>query len=324
MSIRRSDYESYDYQEFWEDDKRFYEDQSERIALRAMLRGEKSRDRLLIDIGCGYGRLFNEYCRFSEIILVDYSMNNLKNARIRVSKFLSEAKGRIPRVLYIAADATRLPFKSDTADGILTVRVIHHLERSDKYFDEVSRILKKGGLYLLEFANKRNIKNILRFLIGRMKVSPFNKVPSQVGETIKNYHPADISDQLSSRNINIEKIISVSNFRLGLLKKILGSRMLIFFERIYQKLFSFMVFGPSIFIKGRKAGYQGRGPGKGCTARAELPERIVPISTISYFIDILICPGCRESGLEMDGEKIICRVCGRSFLIDKGIIDFKI
>jgi ubiquinone/menaquinone biosynthesis C-methylase UbiE len=324
LPIRRSDYESYDYQEFWEDDKRFYEDQSERIALKAMLRGEKVRDRLFIDIGCGYGRLFNEYCRFSKIVLVDYSMSNLKNARIRISRFLSETGSRIPRVLYVAADATRLPFRSGTADGILTVRVVHHLEYPGKYFDEVSRILKKGGLYLLEFANKRNIKNILRFLIGKMDVSPFNKVPSQVGETIKNYHPADIKDQLSSRDINIEKIISVSNFRLGPLKKILGNSILIFFERIYQKLFSFITFGPSIFIKGRSGSPRSRRSGEGSTAVSELPEGIAPTGTISHFIDILICPGCKESGLELDGEKIECRACGRSFLIDKGIIDFKI
>ena len=324
MPIRKSDYESYDYQEFWEDDKRFYEDQSERIALRAMLRGEKSQDRLFIDIGCGYGRLFNEYCRFSRIVLVDYSMNNLKNARIRISKFLSETGGRIPRVLYIAADATRLPFRSGAADGILTVRVVHHLEYPGKYFDEVSRILKKGGLYLFEFANKRNIKNILRSFIGKMDVSPFNKVPSQVGETIKNYHPADIHDQLSSRDINIEKIISVSNFRLGPLKKILGNRILIFFERIYQKLFSFMTFGPSIFIKGRNTSFRDRRSGGGGTAGIKLPEGIIPAGVISYFIDILICPGCKENGIELDREKIVCRACGRSFLIDKGIIDFKI
>jgi len=323
LSIRRSDYESYDYQEFWEDDKRFYEDRSERIALKAMLRGEKSRDRLFIDIGCGYGRLFNEYCRFSKIVLVDYSMNNLKNARIRINKFLSETGGRIPRVLYVAADATRLPFSSGAADGILTVRVVHHLEYPGKYFDEVSRILKNGGLYLLEFANKRNTKNILRFLIGKMDVSPFNKVPSQVGETIKNYHPADIKGQLSSRDINIEKIISVSNFRLGPLKKILGNSILIFFERIYQKLFSFMAFGPSIFIKGRSGSSRSEGQGRE-GAGSGLPEEIVPVGTISHFIDILICPGCNESGLRLDGEKIECRVCGRSFLIDKGIIDFKI
>ena len=324
MSIRRSDYENYDYQEFWEDDKRLYEDKSERIALRAMLRGEESRDRLFVDIGCGYGRLFNEYCRFPRIILVDYSMNNLKNARIRINKFLSETEDRIPRILYVAADATKLPFKSDTADIIMTVRVVHHLEHPDRYFNEVSRILKNGSLYLLEFANKRNIKNILRFLIGKMDVSPFNKIPSQVGETIKNYHPSSIYDKLSSRNINIEKIISVSNFRSGFLKKIFGNKLLVFFERIYQKLFPFITLGPSIFLKGRIADSSEKGSAIRDTIEAITPEVSSSIKRISDFKDILICPGCSEDNLELKEEKIECRSCGRSFVIDMGIIDFKI
>ncbi|MCD4670948.1 MAG: class I SAM-dependent methyltransferase [Actinomycetia bacterium] len=324
MSIRRSDYESYDYREFWEDDKRRYEDRSERMALRTMLGGEESRDRLFVDIGCGYGRLFNEYSGFPRIVLIDYSMNNLKNARMRISKFLSETGGKTPAVLYIAADAARLPFRSDIADVILTVRVVHHLERPGEYFDEVSRILKKGGLYLFEFANKRNMKNILRFFIGKMDVSPFNEIPSQVGETIKNYHPKNIYSQLSSRDINIEKIISASNFRLGFLKKIFGSRIMVFFERIYQKLFPFITLGPSIFIKGRNARTQKKGPAGTAAAESRLSERGSSGSRISQFKDILICPGCREDGLKLDEKKIECRACGRSFAVDRGIIDFKI
>ena len=138
MPLRRSDYENYDYQEFWEDDKRFYEDRSERMALRKLFRGEDSSGRVFIDIGCGYGRLFNEYSGFSRIVMVDYSLNNLKNARMRVNNFLAGYRGRIPKVLYIAADATRLPFRDASADALLTVRVIHHLEYPDKYFDEVA------------------------------------------------------------------------------------------------------------------------------------------------------------------------------------------
>jgi len=322
LSIRRSDYESYDYQEFWEDDKRFYEDQSERIALRTMLRGEIGRDRLFIDIGCGYGRLFNEYCRFSKIILVDYSMNNLKNTRTRISKYLSETGSGTPVVLYISADATELPFRSDIADGIGTVRVVHHIQKMDKYFDEVNRILKNGGLYLLEFANKRNIKNILKFFIRKADVSPFNKIPSQIGETIRNYHPADIKEKLSSRDINIEKMISVSNFRLSLLKKIFGNRMLIFFERIYQKLFPFITLGPSIFIKGRSR--TSMSTDSAAANGARLPKKTDPDGMISHFIDMLICPGCKEGGLKQLKEKIGCNACGRSFPVDNGIIDFKL
>ena len=188
MPIRKSDYENYDYREFWEDDKRYYEDRSERIALRSMLKGVDTSNKLLADIGCGYARLFNEYSKFQRVILIDYSMKNLRNARERVSRFLSDDPEKLLNVLFISADATAIPIRDDSADTVLTVRVVHHLDRPEKYFDEVKRILKAGSIYIFEFANKRNLKNILRFMTGKMDTSPFGPVPSQIGETIRNYH----------------------------------------------------------------------------------------------------------------------------------------
>jgi ubiquinone/menaquinone biosynthesis C-methylase UbiE/ribosomal protein S27E len=324
LSIRRSDYENYDYQQFWEGNKRLYEDYSERIALRRLLKGEETRGRLFLDIGCGYGRLFNEYRSFSRIALVDYSMNNLANARIRINKFLSDTAGDIPRVLYVAADAARLPFKAEIADVILTVRMVHHLEYPEKYFDQVRRILKEEGPYILEFANKRNTKSILKFFIGKMDISPFNKIPSQVGETIKNYHPAYIYDQLVSRGIIIEKSISVSNFRLGFLKKIPGISVLALLENLYQKFFPFITLGPSIFIKSRKKSpdCQQKKP-----IRAKHHTRFKnndSTGRLSGFMDIIICPGCGSGDFKLEQDKVECLSCGRSFNIKKGIIDFRI
>jgi len=272
LPIRKSDYENYDYREFWEDDKRYYEDRSERIALRSMLKGVDTSNKLLADIGCGYARLFNEYSKFQRVILIDYSMKNLRNARERVSRFLSDDPEKLLNVLFISADATAIPIRDDSADTVLTVRVVHHLDRPEKYFDEVKRILKAGSIYIFEFANKRNLKNILRFMTGKMDTSPFGPVPSQIGETIRNYHPKEIYRKLKERDIRIEKIISVSNFRLGILKKIFGNRLLLFFENIYQKIFSFIAWGPSIFLKGyllNDKAYRGRDFAEGKPVESE-------------------------------------------------------
>ena len=316
MSLRRSDYENYDYQEFWEDDKRYYEDRSERMALRKLLKAEETEDKLIIDIGCGFGRLFDEYSGFSRIAMVDYSLSNLRNARMRVNKFLAGAGVRIPKVIYIAADASRLPFRKDSADTILTVRVIHHLADPGKYFDEADRILKAGGLYLLEFANKRNLKNIVKFLLGRMKLSPFSTVPLQVGETIRNYHPKDIYSQLAGRKIDIEKIISVSNYRAGFLKRVFGSRLLLFLESIYQALIPYITLGPSVFIKGRHQ--QGK--------KEQDTDTTIPPgdSALPHFMDILICPGCGSRKLVPGEEEINCKDCGRTYQHRRSIIDLRI
>jgi len=308
VKFRKSDYESYDYRRFWEDDKRLYEDNAERLALRGLLAGIDRDNKLFLDIGCGYGRLFNEYRDFAFIVLIDYSIKNLVNAKKRIEDFLAHDGKRLSLVHFIAADAASLPVKSKCADVVLTVRMVHHLDSPEKYFDEVARILKDRGLYLLEFASKRNLKNILKYFIGKMDTSPFNLTPSQVGETILNFHPRHILNNLKERNLLVKKLVSVSNFRLNPLKKFPGTKTLISFEKIYQKIFSCIPLGPSIFLKSildePESGDIGHNPDK-------------------ILEDILICPFCRKGALDFEKNKIRCRTCSRTFSKKNGIYDFK-
>jgi len=309
VNLRKTDYESYDYREFWENDKRLYEDRSERIALKRLLAGIDKKDKIIFDIGCGYGRLFNEYKDFGTIVLVDYSLKNLKSARSRIKKFLKNNPEKMSSIYFIASDATGLPIRSNCADIILTVRMIHHLENPGKYFDEVARILKNGGLYFLEFANKRNFKNILRFLAGRVEGSPFNLEPSQVGETILNFHPGYISNLIKERNFSIKKLISVSNLRINLMKKFPGTKTLILFERICQNLFSFIPLGPSVFIK----------------CALEKPDyEDVCFEDKGNLEGILTCASCRKNALIFNKDKIKCSSCGRTYKREDGIYNFKV
>lgn len=306
MGIRQSDYENYDYREFWEEDKRLYEDGSERIAIRKFLKGEQRKNKVLVDLGCGYGRLFNEYQDFERIILVDFSIKNLQNAREIISKYLDNQKERLSHVFFICADVTRLPFKAGCVDSVLTVRVIHHLSNPGNLFHEAQRVLKNGGLFMLEFANKRNLKNILKFFLKKIKVSPFNSEPYQVGETILNFHPKQIKQLLKSESFEIKKALSVSNFRISFLKKHFSIGFLLFWERVYQYLFSFLGLGPSIFLKSVLKGNK--------------------INDLEFnFLDILSCPVCKNEKLTFgQAGKILCENCSSNFSVNEGIYNFKI
>jgi ubiquinone/menaquinone biosynthesis C-methylase UbiE len=309
LAFRKSDYESYDYTKFWEDNKRSYEDRAERLALKKLLTGVDGTSKFFFDIGCGYGRLFNEYKDFENIVLLDYSIKNLKNARKRIKEFLEKSQGDQPSVYFIAADADCLPLRSSCADVVLTVRMVHHLADPEMYFNEVARILKDRGLYFLEFANKRNLKNILKYFIGKMNTSPFNLVPSQVGETIMNFHPRYIIGTLKKRKINIKKMISVSNFRLNILKRFPGTKAMIFLERLYQRIMPFVLLGPSVFLKGIVEG------------KKKEKIRAGPAATLR---GILLCPYCGKQSLVFKKNMFTCTRCRIVFEKKNGIYDFRI
>jgi ubiquinone/menaquinone biosynthesis C-methylase UbiE len=310
LELKKSDYENYDYREFWEDNKRAYEDASERVALGKLFKSVK-KSGTIIDRGCGFGRLFNEYRDFDSIIMMDYSLNNLKNTKKTVLDYLKQDKTEFNKVHFIAADAVNIPFKNSAFDAAISIRIVHHLNDPQKFISETARILKNKGFFILEFANKRNIKNIIKFIFGKLRQSPFSPEPYMIGENIQDNHPKIIISYFKEYDLKISKIISVSNLRAGFLKRKLSFINLLRFENISQYLFSIFKLGPSIFIKA----FKNRNENTADTEK--MPEA---------FMDILLCPGCKnlKSKLEISGNFLVCNSCGLKFSITDGIFDLRL
>lgn len=240
-----SDYNGYDYKkDFWEGADREYEDQADRMAIRKLL---PKRMEKFADIGGGYGRLANEYLRRArKIIIFDYSKTELEQAK---ETFGDKIETR-------AGDIYELPFKDDELDGLMMVRVTHHLKKLDKAVDELYRVLKPGGVAVIEVANKRTLPKMARFLTGRSKVNPFDKKVANYKDISKdgfyNYHPKYVEDIFKETGFKIEKVLSVSNFRSKMLKKTFGTSNLIKAEEKAQRVLAPIRFAPSIYYKLRK------------------------------------------------------------------------
>lgn len=240
-----SDYNGYDYKkEFWEDVDRQYEDQADRMAIRKLL---PRRMEKFADIGGGYGRLANEYLkRARKIYLFDYSKTELEQAK--------EIYG--DKIETKAGDIYKLPFKDDELDGLMMVRVTHHLKDLDKAVAELYRVLKPGGVAVIEVANKRTLPKMARFLTGRSKVNPFDKKVANYKEISKdgfyNYHPKYVEDIFEKTGFKCERVLSVSNFRSKTLKKMIGTDRLVKMEDTAQKALAPIRFAPSIYYKLRK------------------------------------------------------------------------
>ncbi|MBU2592708.1 MAG: class I SAM-dependent methyltransferase [Patescibacteria group bacterium] len=238
---------SFDYPEFWQGRK--YEDLAEKLALEKLIAKIPDNFRKsLLDVGAGFGRLAEVYAgKFDTCFLVDPS----KKLLFRGKKNLSGKKN----LRFLTGTGEKIPFKKKKFDLVLIVRVFHHIRKPKKTFCQVFRILRPGGFFIFEYANKAHFK--ARFLNFFKRKRPFLLEPADIRSrknlkrrTIPfiNYHPDWVQDLIKKFGFSLVEKLSVSNFRSGILKRLLPCPILLFMERNSQKLLGKIDFGPSIFV----------------------------------------------------------------------------
>jgi SAM-dependent methyltransferase len=289
------DYEGSSYRaDFWTQD-RAYEDAVERIALKALL---PPAGRRLIEIGAGFGRLVELYAGYDQVILFDYSRSLLREARARWGD--AAPAGR-PRYLYVAGDFYALPFVSGLFDAVTMVRVIHHAQDAPQVLRGVSDIMAPGGTFVLEFANKRNLKAIARWMLRRQKWNPFHREPYEFVELNFDFHPHWMQTRLREAGFAIQAQRSVSHLRIGLLKRLIPTPSLVKLDSLAQPTGRWWQLAPSVVIKSQTA-------------------QTKPAATTG---DFFRCPACRSTDLLEQDNVLVCRGCQRRWPAHDGLYDFK-
>ena len=221
-------------QDFWEGQGRDYEDAVERRVLRRLLPDSGHR---LLEIGAGFGRMTSEYKMYQQVVLLDYSLEQLQYARRQ-----SGDAG----TLYVAANAYRMPFQAGVFDGAAMIRVIHHIEDVPAVMAQIREILSGNGRFILEYANKRNLKSMLRQALGRNSWNPYTLEPIEFVELNFNFHPDYIQAQVSQIGLDIRRVVPVSWFRLAVLKRYLPTALLAGMDALLQR--TAWTVSPSIFL----------------------------------------------------------------------------
>jgi ubiquinone/menaquinone biosynthesis C-methylase UbiE len=237
----------HNYQDYWTG--REYEHAAEEMAIKRLLKKDKFNQ--AVDVGGGYGRLSKYLTKFSKkVILAEPSQQQLDIAKI----YLKDAPA-VYRKLWQASD---LKLTDGEADLVLVVRVLHHLPDPAPELNEIARVLKPGGTFILEFANDAHFLNRLRYGV-RGKAVPKTPVDIRSEENKKsgeiafvNHHPKSILKMLDSAGFELEAVLSGSNLRSPTLKKVLGKKPLLTAEKIMQPLLAPLYFGPSIWFRLKK------------------------------------------------------------------------
>jgi SAM-dependent methyltransferase len=226
---------------FWA--SRAYEDLCDRIAVRALLAGSGGH---LLDLGAGFGRLIDEYGGFGRVTLVDASSAMIEAARERV--------GSSPRFSVVQADATALPITSGSIDVVVAVRLMVHLRDPDAVFGEIARVLRPGGLFVVEFPNRRHLLARLRYLMRRQSWSPSGADPHEYVEGHFAHQPATVERRLRRAGLVPTSRRAVSMFRSARLKGLLPTRFLAMLEARLQAPLGRLVPSPSMYIASRNRG----------------------------------------------------------------------
>ncbi len=296
------DYENSDYQaRFWDTGDRAYEDGAEAVALRRLL---PQRGNLLLELGAGAGRNTPRYAAFARVVLLDYSLTQLQQAKQR----LADESGKY---CFVAANAYRLPFMDGVFDTATMIRTLHHLADAPLALGEAQRVLQAQGVFILEFANKRNLKAILRYALRRQTWSPFTRDPLEFVKLNFDFHPAAVQDWLEACGFTVQRRLAVSYLRVGLLKRAIPLPLLVGLDTLLQGTGEVCPFSPSVFVRAQKG--SAGAPAALSASPAEMlrcPACATPIPGATLF------PGEQNARLE-------CTGCRRTWEVRDGIYDFR-
>ena len=285
------DYEGSDYQSsFWDQGGRAYEDGAEAVALKRLL---PPSGKLMLEIGAGAGRNTRRYKNFQRIMVMDYSLTQVQQAQERL--------GRSERYIYTAADVYRLPFAAGLFDAATMIRVIHHLAEPAAALAGIRRVMGSGGIFILEYANKLNLKAILRYLLRCQDWSPFTPESIEFVPLNFDFHPKTIRTLMSDAGFNIERQLTVSHFRIGILKRLMPTAILVGLDSLAQLTGNWWQLSPSVFSR--------------CEAVGDSPQ--APPDAI------FSCPACNTGDLTEEPGALFCSGCGKAWPIVDGIYDFR-
>ncbi|MGB7537805.1 MAG: methyltransferase domain-containing protein [Anaerolineales bacterium] len=288
------DYENSDYQAtFWDSGTRRYEDLCEARVIRRLM---PRKGRLLLELGAGAGRNSLRYEGFEKLVLLDYSRTQLRLARERL--------GDSGRFLYVAADVYSTPFTSGLFDAATMIRTLHHMSDPPAALREVRRVLAPQSAFLLEFANKRNFKAILRYLLRRQAWNPFSPDSVEYLPLNFDFHPRSVRGWLSDSGFRVRDQATVSHFRIGLLKRAIPAGVLASLDYLLGFTGNLWQYSPSVFVLAQS-------------------DSTGPTEPAGFFR----CPNCGNPDLKQDPQPssgcLVCEQCKRRYMIRDGIYDFK-
>ncbi|MCK4319949.1 class I SAM-dependent methyltransferase [Candidatus Micrarchaeota archaeon] len=135
---------------------------------------EYCRKKRTLDIGCGRGGHARYVSGFAKKV---YGIDPSDEA-------IAEAKSVCPKCKFFVGSAYKLPFKDNFFDSVYSIDVIEHLDYPEKMLKEVKRVLKKGGVFLIQTPNYpvKRFYDLIHYLNPNSWRKTFDDDPTHVSK----------------------------------------------------------------------------------------------------------------------------------------------
>jgi SAM-dependent methyltransferase len=117
------------------------------------------RGKDVLEVGCGTGLVLERIRRFARSAVgIDLSPKMLELARAR-------------QLDVQLGDATRLPFADDSFDVACSFKVLAHVRDIDRALSEMARVVRPGGVVIVEYYNPQSLRGLIKRLAPPGKVA---------------------------------------------------------------------------------------------------------------------------------------------------------
>ncbi|KKQ28252.1 MAG: Demethylmenaquinone methyltransferase [Candidatus Magasanikbacteria bacterium GW2011_GWC2_37_14] len=134
------------------------------------------KNKQILDVGAGNGRLSLKLAKLgAEVTSLDVSNEMLNKLKIKKLKL---------KITTVIGEAENLLFDNDSFDIVVATFLIVHLKDLRMFFNEVYRVLKPGGLFLVTNINQRKAPEI-KVNKDLIEVESYYHRPEQVIEDLE-------------------------------------------------------------------------------------------------------------------------------------------
>lgn len=163
---------------------------------------ERLKHGIILDLGCGDGRLFETILSVHPkcaLVATDLSKQQVRLSKRRLKNSLHENG-----IHLVVSNVRHLPFKENIFDGILCLGLFEYLHKLDEALLEIKRTLKNKGKVTMNFANKRNVLNV------------FGKLKRMYDSYLKNKSLIFPIDKACCDSTEIESILSRTGMKTNI------------------------------------------------------------------------------------------------------------